>query len=80
MNTNTNSTTRFIYRYERKRLGHKRVSEGGERYGPYLYRNLETNRLLSSWDKPDAANERNGLYKGEDIGMLSDAIFYYKNE
>lgn len=67
-----------IYRFERMRLGNKTVSPLGERYGPYLYRNTRTEDLISSWDKPKN-EDSNYLYKGEDIGINTDALTYYKN-
>lgn len=66
-----------IYKFERIRRGNKTVSPYGEKYGPYLYRNIKTNQLIASWDKPTRNNEY--LYSSADIGLLSDALLYYKN-
>lgn len=66
--------TRPVFKFERVRLGTKTVTPYGEKYGPYLYRNIETNKLIASWDKPNGV-----LHKGEDIGYNADALFYYKN-
>jgi len=70
-------TTQSVFKFERKRLGTKTVTANGERFGPYLYRNIINNQLISSWDKP--SKEPNYLYKGEDIGYNTDALIYYKN-
>lgn len=67
-----------IYKFERVRLGNKTVSESGAKYGPYLYKNIEENILIASWDPPTSTNP-NFLYKGEDIGYNTDALIYYKN-
>jgi hypothetical protein len=66
-----------IYKFYRKRLGNKTTTPNGDKYGPYLYRNTTDNTLLASWDKP--TKESNYMYKGEDIGYNTDALFYYKN-
>ncbi len=66
-----------VFRFERIRLGHKTLTPTGAEYGPYLYRNLIDNTLLSSWEKPTKVASH--LYKGEDIGYNTDAITYYKN-
>ena len=66
-----------LYKYERKRLGHLIVSQSGEKYGPYLYRNLRNNVLIASWDKPVDNRE---TYSSSDIGLNADALVYYKNE
>ena len=66
-----------IYKFERVRLGNKTVSESGAKYGPYLYRNIEDNTLLASWDNPTMSPDY--LYKGEDLGYNTDALIYYKN-
>lgn len=67
-----------IYKFERVRLGNKTVSESGAKYGSYLYRDIEENKLLASWDPPTSTIP-NFLYKGEDIGYNTDALTYYKN-
>lgn len=72
-----NFTNKNVYKFERTRLGNKTTTENGEKYGPYLYRNIENNELLASWDKP--IKESNYLYKGEDVGYNTDACIYYKN-
>ena len=72
-----NYLTKKVFKFERTRLGHKTVTKYGEKYGPYLYRNIEDGKLLSSWDKP--IKEDNYLYKGEEIGVNTDALIYYKN-
>lgn len=77
------------YTFVRKRLGGKVEStpvganymsysaHDRPNYGPYLYRETTTGRFLASWDKPIPGQT---VYKGEDIGCLSDAVYYYKNE
>ena len=65
------------FKFERERLGNKTTSPYGERYGPYLYRDIKNNTLLASWEKP--TKESNYLYAGEDIGCNADALPYYKN-
>ena len=72
-----NFTIQNVFKFERVRLGNKTVTPYGEKYGPYLYRNIANNLLVSSWDKPTKEHEY--LYKGEDIGYNRDAIYYYKN-
>ncbi len=69
--------TKSIYKFERKRLGSKTLSSSGSKYGPYLYRNIEDNTLLASWDNPTMSPDY--LYKGEDLGYNTDALIYYKN-
>jgi hypothetical protein len=67
-----------IFKFERIRLGNKnKTTQYGEKYGPYLYRDITNNTLLSSWDKP--TNDVNYLYKGQDVGYNTDALRYYKN-
>lgn len=75
MSENVNS----IYKFERMRLGKKdSVSTSGviTKYGPYLYRNIDTGILISSWEKPDKNKTQYSYY---DIGMNADALIYYKN-
>jgi hypothetical protein len=77
-----NKTTNYVFKFERKRLGQKTTTAYGEKYGPYLYRDIIDNVLLASWDAPNkyATNkDANYLYKGEDIGYNTDALYYYKN-
>ena len=69
-----NFLTRRVFRFERTRLGSNTISPHGEKYGPYLYRNIITRELIASWDEPKAS-----LNKGEDIGYNTDALKYYKN-
>ncbi len=80
-----------LYKYERQRLGHLIVSQSGEKYGPYLYRNLRNNVLVASWDKPSESRkavsvgslgtfENRETYSSSDIGLNADALVYYKNE
>lgn len=63
------------YKYVRQRLGHQIVTINGEKYGPYLYRNMRNNVLVASWDKPT----NKVFYTLSDIGM-GDFLIYYKNE
>jgi len=72
-----NKTTQNIFKFERIRLGNKKTSLYGQKFGPYLYRDLTDNTLLASWDKP--TKHLNYLYKCEDIGYNTDALQYYKN-
>jgi hypothetical protein len=72
-----NFTSVNVFKFERIRLGNKTTAQYGQKYGPYLYRNIITNELLSSWEKP--IKGQNYLYKGEDIGYNTDALTYYKN-
>lgn len=72
-----NKSREHIFKFYRVRLGKKTITSYGEKYGPYLYRDTTDNRLLASWDKP--TKELNYLYKGEDIGYNTDALYYYKN-
>lgn len=72
-----NYLTQNVYKFERTRKGTKTTSAYGERYGPYLYRNVITNELLASWDIP--TKEKTYLYTGEDVGYNTDALIYYKN-
>lgn len=65
-----------VFIFERMRHG-KRRSIYGEKYGPYLYRDITNNTLLASWDKPKYGEYY--FYKGEDIGYNTDAMNYYKN-
>lgn len=65
------------YVFVRTRLGKKTVSQYGEKYGTYLYRNKRNGVLISSWEKP---TEGKHIYSAFDIGMFSDATIYYKNE
>jgi hypothetical protein len=67
-----------VFKFERRHLGNKTITVSGEKYGPYLYRNMDNNNLISSWDKP--IYNKNYLYKGEDIGYNTDALLYYKNK
>jgi len=76
-NINMNYASCNVYKFERMRLGHKTQTSSGAKYGPYLYRNIKNNELMSSWDKP--IKEPFFLYKGEDIGYNADALIYYKN-
>jgi hypothetical protein len=64
-----------IYKFVRIRLGNQ-TTKFGEKYRPYLYRNIHNNILVSSWNKP--TNKE--LYTSCDIGMNADALIYYKNE
>lgn len=66
-----------IFKFERIRLGSKRTTPHGEKYGPYLYRNVVNNNLIASWEKP--IKESNYLYSKSDIGYNADALLYYKN-
>lgn len=66
-----------IYKFERVRLGDKTISQSGEKYGPYLYMNIQTGELIASWEKP--VHGKDYLYSGGDIGLYSDALVYYKN-
>ncbi len=72
-----NKITDNIFIFERIRLGNKITTPTGNKYGPYLYRDITNNGLLASWDKP--TKEANYLYKGGDIGYNTDALTYYKN-
>ena len=72
-----NKLTQNIYKFERIRLGNKTTTQNGQKFGPYLYRDIVDNILLASWNKP--IKELNYLYKGEDIGYNTDALIYYKN-
>ena len=72
-----NKLTQNIYKFERIRLGKKTTTKNGQKFGPYLYRDIVNNILLASWNKP--IKELNHLYKGEDIGYNTDALIYYKN-
>ncbi len=65
------------YSFYRTRLGNQIVSQYGEKYGPYLYRNNRNGVLISSWDMPQANKT---IYSSTDIGMNADALIYYKNE
>ncbi len=65
-----------MYRYIRQRLGNQIVTSRGEKFGPYLYRNIRNNVLISSWDKPTNKD----VYTSSDVGMNADALIYYKNE
>ncbi len=65
------------YAFYRTRLGKQIVSQSGEKYGPYLYRNNRNGVLVSSWDKPQINKI---TYSSTDIGMNTDALIYYKNE
>lgn len=47
-----NKTVERVFRFERIRLGNKKTTPYGEKYGPYLYRDITNNTLLESWDKP----------------------------
>jgi purine-cytosine permease-like protein len=69
--------TNNVFKFERVRLGTKTVTQYGEKYGTYLYRNIKTNELVASWEKPTMP--KNYLYKGENIGYNTDALIYYKN-
>lgn len=71
-----NKLTQHIYKFKRIRLGNKTTTQNGNIYGSYLYRNTLDNTLIASWDKPN--KELNYLYKGEDIGLNTDALIYYK--
>lgn len=62
------------YKFERNRLG-KAVTQSGDKYGPYLYRNLKSNVLMASWEAPT----NKPIYTGYDIGTNADAMIYYKN-
>lgn len=64
------------YTFERKRIGNNIVTEKGEKFGPYLYRNITNNVLIASWEKPLISKI---TYKGFDIGTHIDALVYYKN-
>jgi hypothetical protein len=64
------------YRFVRKRLGSAMVTLHGEKFGPYLYRNVRNNVLIASWEKPTSSE----FYSSYDIGMNADALIYYKNE
>lgn len=66
----------LIYKFERKRLGGNTITETGDKFGVYLYRNTVTNVLVSSWEKP---SRQKPLYTGYDIGIHTDALEYYKN-
>ncbi len=63
------------YKYVRQRLGHQIVTSRGEKFGPYLYRNMRNNVLMASWDKPTNKD----VYTLSEIGM-GDNLIYYKNE
>lgn len=63
------------YKFERKRLGNQ-VTHSGQKYGPYLYRNLRSNVLMASWEAPN----NKPIYTGYDIGTNTDAMIYYKNK
>ena len=73
-----NKLTQPIYKFERVRLGKKTTTQNGERFGPYLYRDIIDNILIASWDKPTKG--LNYLYNGADIGYNTDALKYYKNK
>lgn len=60
-------------KFERILLGKKIKSYAG----PYLYRDIIDNTLISSWEKP--IKHSNYLYTGGDIGYNTDALVYYKN-
>lgn len=47
------------------------------KYGPYRYKNVETGQCIASWDKP--ANGKDVLYKGGDVGCLTDALLIDEN-
>lgn len=64
------------YLFERKRVGNNVITEKGEVFGPYLYRNIMNNVLVASWEQP-LINQI--TYKGYDIGTHIDALVYYKN-
>jgi hypothetical protein len=65
-----------MYSFVRERLGKQIVTSAGDKFGPYLYRNIRNNVLISSWEKPN----NNQLYTSYDIGMNTDALVYYKND
>ena len=44
--------SQHIFRFERIRLGKKTKSSTGDKFGPYLYRDIIDNTLISSWEKP----------------------------
>jgi hypothetical protein len=71
-----NKAAENIFKFERIRLGNKTTSTG-YKYGPYLYRDITNNTLLASWDKPK--KEATYLYKGQEVGYITDAVIYYKN-
>jgi hypothetical protein len=66
-----------IYKFERNRFGGRKFSQYGSEYGNYLYRNIYTNELISSWNPPK--NEINSMYNEVDIGLNTNALTYYKN-
>ena len=77
------------YIFIRQRLGFKNKISGfcnkyGEYpkredpFGPYLYRHVITCQLVASWHYP--AHGVADKYAGEDIGMNTDALLYYKSE
>ncbi len=73
-----NKITARVFIFERIRLGNpNKITSFGEKYGPYLYRDITNNTLLSSWNKP--TEEKQHLYKGDEIGYNTDALQYYKN-
>lgn len=72
-----NKTIQNVFKFERIRLGNKTTTTTGEKYGPYLYRDITDNTLLASWDSPKKGLKY--LYKGEDVGYNTDALPYYKN-
>ena len=65
-----------LYMFERKRIGNKIVSSCGEKYGPYLYRNIRNRVLIASWESP---TKNKAYYSSSDIDP-GDAMIYYKNE
>lgn len=65
-----------VYKYVRNRLGNQFVTSNGQKFGPYLYRNMRNNVLIASWEKP--SNKE--VYTSYNIGMNADALIYYKNE
>ena len=73
----SNNLSLKAYKFERMRLGKIIVAKNGHPYGKYLYRNIYSNELIASFDKPN--KDANYIYTGEDIGINTDALTYYKN-
>lgn len=69
-----------VYKFEKILHDNITLHLSGERYGPYLYKNIDDNEIVASWVAPDYNKRINFLYSGEEIGYNKDAIIYSKNK